>query len=92
MPVLSVSPLLSELFSCCFGLNVRTDSPSSEESEDSDDDNFVGVGGKWEFLGEPSKTTAKRKFYNVSSIRLKKNLWKGKRSALFPMLLRIVWS
>jgi hypothetical protein len=59
--------LSSDFFLCCFvELYVRLDSPSSEESEDSDDDNFVGVGGKWEFLGEPSKTTAKRKFYNVS--------------------------
>lgn len=25
----------------------------------------MGVGGKWEFIGEPSKKSQKRKFYNV---------------------------
>ena len=42
----------------------------SEESDESDDDsedvtNFVGPGGKWEFIGTPSKKTARRKYYSV---------------------------
>lgn len=42
-------------------------SPASEGSDDESDDNFVGVGGKWEFVGEPSKRNARRKYYNVTA-------------------------
>lgn len=46
---------------------IYTDSPSSEESDEADD-NYVGVGGKWQFVGEPIKKNARRKFYDVSGI------------------------
>lgn len=36
-----------------------------DESSDEDDINFVGPGGKWEFLGKPTKTTTRRKYYDV---------------------------
>jgi hypothetical protein len=41
---------------------------SDDSGEDSDDINFVGPGGKWEFLGEPTKRTARRKYYDVGGL------------------------
>eukprot|EP00613_Pedinella_sp_CCMP2098_P036607 CAMPEP_0171801942 /NCGR_PEP_ID=MMETSP0991-20121206/72526_1 /TAXON_ID=483369 /ORGANISM="non described non described, Strain CCMP2098" /LENGTH=584 /DNA_ID=CAMNT_0012413641 /DNA_START=48 /DNA_END=1802 /DNA_ORIENTATION=- len=40
--------------------------PASSESDvESEDSNFVGVGGKWEFIGEPFKKSQRRRFYNA---------------------------
>ena len=52
----------------CFPL-LRLDYPTSSSDDGSDDDdddeNFVGKGGKWEFLGEPQKKDKKRTYFTV---------------------------
>lgn len=37
----------------------------SDESDEDSDDNFVGRGGKWEFIGEATKKNGRRKYFDV---------------------------